>query len=114
MKKHYYKDDIRRICQDKHLTAEEVFASLCACCCKGVWKSSIYRNLEEMVVDGELKKVVWVDKKAYFETNTWSHIHLIDTKTGEIVDLPENVKISNLPKNFKVNSLDIKVFGSFS
>jgi Fe2+ or Zn2+ uptake regulation protein len=112
MKKHYYKDDIKTVCKDRHLTVEEIFSEISKTY-NWVWKSSIYRNVEEMVKNWDLKKVVWIDSKAYFEANIWEHIHLINVETGEIFDLPEKIKISNLPENFEVSGLDVKVFWNF-
>ena len=41
------------------------------------------------------------------------HIHLIDKNTWEIFDLDESLKILNLPKNFIVSDMDIKIFWEF-
>jgi Fe2+ or Zn2+ uptake regulation protein len=79
-------------------------------------QSSIYRNIEDMVKKWELKKLDWLGKKAYFETNTWNHIHLVDQSTGEIIDIDIDIlklNIPNIPKNFKTHTLDIKVFWEF-
>ena len=114
MKTHYYKDDILEICDDKHMTVEEIFTELSKKFPE-VWKSSIYRNVEEMVKTWELKKVVWLGKKAFLEKATkHSHIHLVDKNTWEIFDLDEDIKILNLPKNFLVSEVDIKVFWEFT
>lgn len=113
MKIHYYKNDILDICDKKHLTVEEIFMELSKIYPE-VWKSSIYRNVEEMVESWDLKKIVWLEKKAYFEKNNGNHIHLVDEKSWEIFDLEENIKIKNLPKNFKVSDMDIKIFWKFS
>jgi hypothetical protein len=67
-----------------------------------------------MVKKWDLKKVTWIWKKAYFEKNIWNHIHLVDKNTWKIVDLPEEIKIPNLPENFKVTDIDVKLFGEFS
>ena len=112
MKTHYYKEDILEICKNKHLTVEEIFSELSKLYPEA-WKSSVYRNVEEMVKDWELKKVVWVGKTAYFENTKHKHIHLIDKNTWEIFDLDENLKILNLPKNFIVSDMDIKIFWEF-
>ena len=114
MKKHYYKEDILEICDEKHLTVEEIFNEISKKF-PDAWKSTIYRNVEQMFTDGDLRKVVWLWKKAYFEKNIWDHVHLIDTKTGEIMDLKEDsISIPNLPKNFKISDIDIKLFWEFS
>jgi Fe2+ or Zn2+ uptake regulation protein len=97
----------------KHLTVEEIFAKISKTF-KDAWKSSIYRNVEELVESWELRKVVWIWKKAYFEKNNWEHIHLIDKNTWEIIDLEQKIEIKNLPKNFTLSSMDIKIFGEFS
>jgi len=113
MKTHYYKDDIKKICDKKHLTVEEIFKEISKKFPEA-GKSSIYRNVEQLVKTNDLKKVTWIWKKAYFEKNNWNHIHLIDEQTWEIFDLEENIEIKNLPKNFKASNIDVKILGSFS
>ena len=113
MKTHYYTQDIINICNAKHLTVEQIFEKISKKFPEA-GKSSIYRNVEQLVESWELRKVVWIWKKAYFEKNNWNHIHLIDEKTWEIFDLEENIEIKNLPKNFKTSNMDIKIFGNFS
>lgn len=113
MKTHYYREDIMKICDKKHLTVEEIFEELSKIY-SDAWKSTIYRNVEDMVEAWDLRKVVWVGKKAYFECNCGSHIHLVDINTWEIIDLPEEIIISNLPENFKVKNMDVKLFWEFS
>ena len=113
MKTHYYTDDIIDICNWNHLTVEEIFNKLSDKFPES-WKSSIYRNVEELVESEKLRKVIWVWKKAYFEKNKWKHIHLIDKKTWEIRDFDNNISIPNLPKNFKISDIDIKIFWEFS
>ena len=63
----------------------------------------------------DLRKVVWVWKKAYFEKNIWDHIHLIDKKTWKIFDIEEKFSLPKnfLPKNFDVKNVDLKIFGEF-
>jgi Fe2+ or Zn2+ uptake regulation protein len=56
MKLHYYKEDIVNICDNKHLTVEEIFEQI-----KKDYpeagKSSIYRNVEQLVESNDLRKV---------------------------------------------------------
>lgn len=114
MKLHYYKNDILQVCDKKHLTVEQIFVKL-AKKYPEIGKSSVYRNVEEMVESWELRKIVWIWKKAYFERNCWNkHIHLIDEQTWAIFDIDNNIELSNLPKNFQVSNVDIKVFGTFN
>ena len=112
MKTHYYTKDIIKICDKKHLTVDEIFKEISKIFPEA-WKSSIYRNVEQLVESWELRKVIWIWKKAYFEKNIWDHIHLIDEKTWEIFDLEEKLEIKNLPKNFNVKNMDIKIFWKF-
>ena len=113
MKTHYYTNDIVEICNNKHLTVAEIYDYISEKYSEA-GKSSIYRNVEELVEKWDLRKVVWIWKKAYFEKNKWNHIHLIDKNTLEIKDLDDNISIANLPKNFKVSDIDVKIFWEFS
>lgn len=112
MKTHYYTDEILDICYLNHLTVEEIYTQIIKKF-PDAWKSSIYRNVEELAKRGELKKILWIWKKAYFEKNIWKHIHLIDIKTWKIEDIEEWINISSLPKWFKVSDIDVKVFWEF-
>ncbi|QFR39222.1 hypothetical protein A9Q91_03225 [Candidatus Gracilibacteria bacterium 28_42_T64] len=113
MKTHYYSDKIIEICSHKHLVVDDIYNELIKDYPEA-GKSSIYRNVEELSKKGLLKKLIGVGKKTYFETNIGDHIHIIDEKTGEIFDLDlKDINIPNLPKNFKINSMDIKLIGEF-
>ena len=113
MKTHYYTQDIINICDKKHLTVDEIFFKI-SNIYPEVGKSTIYRNVEQLVDSWDLRKVTWVWKKAYFEKNKWNHIHLIDEKTWKIFDLEDSIEIKNLPKDFEVSNIDIKIFGNFA
>ncbi len=117
MKTHFYTNSIIEVCDNHHLSVDQIFKAISAQF-KDVWKSSIYRNVEELVKNGKLTKVIGVWKKAYFEKTKNPHAHLIDEDTWEIFDIEEwslwNCFTWNLPKNFKVTDMDIKIFGKFS
>lgn len=116
MRTHLYKEDILKICHKWHFTAAEIYEKISQMH-PSASQSSIYRNIEDMVEKWELKKLEGVGKKAYFETNIGNHIHLIDKNTGEIVDVDIDdldIQIPDLPKNFRAESLDIKIFWEFS
>lgn len=113
MKSHFYKDDILRFCHKGHFTADEIHAHISEKY-PSASRSSIYRNIESMIESWELKKLEWVWKKAYFETHIGDHIHLIDMNSWAIHDVDiETIHIPDLPKNFKITSLDIKVYWEF-
>ena len=113
MKTCYYRDDISDICDHKHLTVDEIFNKISRKY-PDAGKSSIYRNVECMVLSWDLRKVVWLGNKAYFEKNNGDHIHLIDNESWKIVDFKGDFKIPWLPENFKAQSSDIKIFWNFS
>ncbi|MEA3387477.1 MAG: transcriptional repressor [Patescibacteria group bacterium] len=48
MKTHYYKDNILAICDKRHLTVEQIFEEI-SNKFSDAGKSSIYRNVEDMV-----------------------------------------------------------------
>lgn len=113
MKVHYYTKDILDICENWHLTVDEIFEYISKKF-PSAWKSSIYRNVEQLAEKWELNKIVWASKKAYFEKNKWTHIHLIDKETGKIVDIDFDLNsVIKLPQNFQASDFDIKIFWKF-
>ena len=114
MKTHYYKQYIIDICEEKHLTVDQIVSELQSIF-KEVGKSSIYRNVEELVQEWKLKKLSWLWNKTYFEKEKEDHIHLIDKTSWKIVDfdLRDVIQLSNLPDNFKTEDFDIKIYWQF-
>jgi len=113
MKKHFYKQDIINVCENKHLTVDEIFCEINSMY-PNCWKSSIYRNVKELTEEWKLKKVLWAWNKAYYEKSKWNHIHLIDSKTWKIIDLDvEKIDIPWIPEWFEVEEMDIKLFWKF-
>ncbi|MGB0651718.1 MAG: Fur family transcriptional regulator [Thermoplasmatota archaeon] len=69
-----------------HPTADEVFAHV-----RGqlprVSLATVYRNLGRLVSDGDV--ALWqVDGHARYDHNTTPHLHLRDTATDRLIDLP--------------------------
>lgn len=113
MKTHSYIEEIKKICNNNHFTVDEIFEKIKARYPKA-WKSTIYRNVEELSNKWLLKKLIGAHNKSIYELNIGNHLHLINEKSGEIIDLDlENLKIPWIPANFKVNSIDIKIFWKF-
>lgn len=114
MKTHFYTQEIINVCDNNHLTVDEIF-ELVAKKFPNAWKSSIYRNVEELSEKWQLKKVQWAWKKTYFEKTKYDHIHLIDIDSWKIIDIDEENIISNikLPKWFEALDFDVKIFGRF-
>lgn len=113
MKIHFYTEDIIQVCDNKHLTVDEIFQYISEKY-PTAGKSSIYRNVEELAEKWVLKKVVWASKKTYFEKTKHPHVHLIDETTGHIIDCDiEQFPDIELPEGFMVSHYDIKIFGTF-
>jgi Fe2+ or Zn2+ uptake regulation protein len=113
MKTHFYTQDIINLCDNKHLTVDEIFEFISKKY-PNAWKSSIYRNVEELAEKWSLRKVVWASKKTYFEKTKNPHIHLIDEITWDIIDYDiDKFPDFSLPKWFEAQDFDIKVFGKF-
>lgn len=113
MKTHFYTDEIINICDNKHLTVDEIFEYL-EKKFPNAWKSSVYRNVEELSSKWLLKKVVGAWKKTYFEKAKNDHIHLIDVDSWEIMDVDMDIVSKlNLPSWFEVSDYDVKIFGKF-
>ena len=114
MKTHYYTQHIIDACDNNHLTVDEIFEYVSKKF-PAAWKSSIYRNVEELAEKWELKKILWASKKAYFEKNKWNHIHLVDVETGKIMDVDfDEAKAFSLPSNFEASNYDIKILEKFN
>jgi len=110
MKKHLYKQEIINICYKKHLTVDEIFDQISQLYPK-IWKSTIYRNVEELVQTWELKKLEWASTKTIYEANIWNHAHVVCTQTWKILDIKiEDLNIQNLPTDFEVKNIDIKIY----
>lgn len=113
MKTHFYTNEIIKICDNNHLTVDEIFKILSKKF-PSAWKSSVYRNVEELSQKWELKKVIWAWKKTFFEKTKKEHIHLIDTESWKIIDLDIDITSwLNLPVWFKIDEMDVKIFWKF-
>jgi Fe2+ or Zn2+ uptake regulation protein len=113
MKKHYYYDAIIELCDNNHLTIEEIISWL-EKKFDTVWKSSIYRNVEDLITQWRLKKLVLAWKEVYYEKTKSDHIHLIDTVSWKIIDLEESFSLPfKIPDNFVTKNLDIMIYWEF-
>ena len=113
MKKHYYYDSIVELCDNNHLTIEEIISGL-EKRFDTVWKSSIYRNVEDLIIEWRLKKLVLAWKEVYYEKTKTNHIHLIDINTWTIMDIEESFTLPiKIPDNFVTKNLDIKIYWEF-
>ncbi len=111
MRVHKYKNEIANICYHKHLTTDDIYDKLKKIYPK-VGISTVYRNVDEMVKEWTLKKLMWTGSKAIYEKNIGTHAHFVCKKTGRVYDIDiEKIKFKNLPKSCKVQDMDIRVYG---
>ncbi len=117
MKKHYYTDDILKICDGFHFSVDEIFEKIQKIFPQA-GRSSIYRNVESMVQNGELTKIIGIGKKILFEKTKENHIHFICKNSGTVLDLPPS-KIQHISShissdfpNISIDSVDIKIYGT--
>ena len=87
VKKHRYLDEIKKICMNNHLTVEQIYNKL-KNDYPNVWIATVYRAVNFLVKEKVLRKIINIDKVAYYETFIKPHAHFIDEETGKIVDIP--------------------------
>lgn len=114
MKSHFYHSAILDACTRNHLNVDEIFDRV-----KGSYPnagySTIYRNVEELALKGQLKKISGIGSKAIFEKVVDCHVaHFVDEVTGAVYDLeiPEEWIFSKLPKGFAPKAADLRIYGT--
>jgi Fe2+ or Zn2+ uptake regulation protein len=67
--------------------------------------STIFRNIEELLKQGQIRKIIVDDKNTSYELTNHTHDHFICNDCGKI----ESVKIShNIIKNKKIDNIIIR------
>lgn len=107
-----YRNEILNICCENHLSVDEIFDKLKKIYPQ-IWRSTIYRNVEELVSSGELKKIDWNGSKSLYEMKKKPHVHVICKKTWQIMDIDMDCVKINLPENFEVEDVDIKIYWNY-
>ena len=95
------KDLVRNaVCEMKrHVTANEVYEFVKEFC-PTIGKGTVYRNLDILVEEGDLRKVEVPDGSDRFDFTLENHYHVECVKCGEIFDVDMDV-ISELEKRIK-------------
>lgn len=113
MKTHSYLSDIKKVCDNNHLTVDEIFLKLKDIYPK-IGKSTVYRNVEELSELGILTKLSGIKDKALFELKKENHIHLIDTQNWKIQDINlNNFDFSWIPDNFLLDYASVNLYWKF-
>lgn len=111
MKKHFYHDEILKVCKDNHCSVDSIFEELQKTNPE-VGQSTIYRNVEELVKKKKLQKITGALSKAVFETTKDPHAHFICKEKNIILDIPlPEIDLSLLPSECEIDSIDLRIYG---
>lgn len=78
--------------------------------------TTLYRNLNQLVEAGMIKKIDGLEVSAHFDHNTYEHYHFICEKCKRVFDIPsgvapELIKNTREATGFEVTSHDIVFHG---
>ena len=79
---------VEQLCD--HPTAEEIFDKA-APECPGLSLGTVYRNLNQLVEQGVLRRISTPVNGDRFDTRMDPHAHLLCTCCGQVLDLEENL-----------------------
>lgn len=110
---HSYHKLILKMCKHQHLSVEQIFAELKKYFPTKVGRSTVYRNIQELLASGELREAVVISGKSYYETNIGMHAHFIDQDSGRIYDLElPDLQLQKLFPNFAIEKVSLNLYGS--
>ena len=108
VKKHFYMDVIEGICDHRHLTVDQIWEELHAEH-PDAGRSTVYRNVEELVEQGRLIKLKGVGSKSLYEKTIEPHAHMVD-QDGMVIDLPlETMDFVKIPEGYTIEDVDVVV-----
>lgn len=73
-----------------HPTADEIYSALKKDL-PNISLATVYRNLNQLVLNGEIKKIENLETCAHFDHNIHKHHHFICIKCNKIYDIPQEV-----------------------
>ena len=95
---------------DRHVTAEQLHGEAIDAEIK-VSLATVYNTLHQFTRARLLREVVVESGRAYFDTNTSNHHHLLNEGTGELSDISDSdIQLSQLPNppsGTKIDRIDI-------
>lgn len=108
-----YKKIILEYCSYQHLNTDQIFLFLKKYF-KKISLSTVYRNIQELVTSWELKEVLVLKGKTYYERNIGFHAHIIDEDKEIIKDISlPNLDFWTLPSNFDPKKVNLIIYGDF-
>lgn len=72
---------------------------------------TVYRNLNQLVDSGQVKKIKMKYGKDRFDRSDQKHNHFVCNSCHKIIDLYDDILIEKDYKNFKVMDYEIKITG---
>lgn len=78
-----------------HMTAQQIFDAAREIM-PSIALGTVYRNLEQMVQQGVIKKIIANDGPAFFDRTSYPHDHLLCVSCGKLCDLPGGSLLSQL------------------
>ena len=81
-----------------HMTAQQIYDAA-RVLMPSIALGTVYRNLEQMVQQGVVKKIVAGDGPAFFDRTCHPHDHLLCVSCGKLRDLPGCSLLSQLQQN---------------
>jgi Fur family iron response transcriptional regulator len=98
--------------QDRHVTAESLFASVCASSEK-VSLATVYNTLRTFCDAGLMQEVTVDGTRSYFDTNMEEHPHFYWENSGELTDAPAEalqiVGLPDAPEGTEIASVDVVI-----
>ena len=98
--------------ESRHVTAEQLHGEAVDAGIK-VSLATVYNSLHQFTKAKLLREVVVESGRAYFDTNTSDHHHLLNEDTGELFDISNNdIQFSAFPSTpcgTKIDRIDIIV-----
>jgi Fur family iron response transcriptional regulator len=101
------------LCSADHPTAEDVLSWAVKKLMK-ISQATVYNTLNMLVQAGLARPFRFPhSEKVVYDSNLEDHCHFIDEKSGQVFDVDfDDIKLKiELPKKFKINSLDLVLKG---
>ena len=97
--------------KNRHFTAEDLYDEMKSK--KNISLATIYNTLHSFVEKKILKLVSVKEGKTIFCTNMKNHYHFFNSKTGKLIDIPnEKIKLQTVPeppKGMKISNIEITI-----
>lgn len=97
-----------------HPTAEDILAAVADRLPVSLSRATVYNTLNALVEAGVIQEVFTEPGRTRYDANTTEHHHFVDLKSGQIIDIPEEMVPQlkqHLGDKFKVHNYQITFYG---